>query len=363
MIDDGLKLLSKYANVIRDLPSGELTEDTRRSLLVADEPPIQIVYAPFDWINAQARVVICGITPGRQSMMNALTAARDALRMGLALDEVSRRAKQTGIFSNMRRTIGSMLDDLGLNDILGIETSIELFGNDGKHRNLVHLTSCIRYPAFAELRNYSGHNPDILKSTVLTRFIDNVLGPELAQVPDAVIVPCGEAVGGVLRYLAAKGIIDEGRCLFAFPHASGANGHRLKFFQERKSELATRLAAWSCKARCTSTTAAAPATQNSICAVSSHLSNVARTQRITSTDLANGQIRLPREAKALFPSTRTRLPITLRRNTLDARYDPRIGPDRERSAVLYMNKSCLSSIADGEVLQVSRDSSGSIFLD
>jgi hypothetical protein len=44
--------------------------------------------------------------------------------------------------------------------------------------------------------------------------------------------------------LSAKGVIEPRRCLFGFPHASGANGHRQKFFNERRDRLRRTVADW-----------------------------------------------------------------------------------------------------------------------
>lgn len=365
MTDDGLGLLPKYAKIIRALPADGLSAADYRRLLVVDEPPIQIVYAPFDWINESARVVVCGITPGKDSMTNALMAARDALRAGKSLQVASMRAKRTGMFSNMRGTLGSMLDELGLNRILGIETTRELFGDDGEHRDMVQLTSCVRYPVFVNGKNYSGHTPKLMKSPILVRFIDDVLGAELQRLKDALIVPCGDAVDGALRHLAARGIISEDHCLFGFPHASGSNGHRLKFFEKRKADLTAKVAAWGEQAPSptvqagkktrTQTAVLSPTTRDSTGAL--------RTQTITATDLAHGRVRLPRGSKSVFPNERSTVQVRLCGRVVDARYDPRTGPDKERSAVLSVGKSALGSVAEGTMLSISRDISGLISLD
>jgi hypothetical protein len=41
-----------------------------------------------------------------------------------------------------------------------------------------------------------------------------------------------------------KELLDPDRCLFGFPHASGANGHRKKFFNERKEQLRLAVTNW-----------------------------------------------------------------------------------------------------------------------
>lgn len=76
-------------------------------------------------------------------------------------------------------------------------------------------------------------------------------------------------------------------------------------------------------------------------------------QRVTKVDLANGRIRLPREAKALFPAGKSGVSIILRGQPMEVRYDPRVGPDQERSAVLGIGRGVLPTLVhEDEVLQL-----------
>ncbi len=84
-----------------------------------------------------------------------------------------------------------------------------------------------------------------------------------------------------------------------------------------------------------------------------------RTQRVTRHDLARGQIRLPVEsvsgAKASFPRAPSEVTVLLRGERLDVSYDPRFGPDRERSGVLRIGRRLRELVDEGEVLTVLRD--------
>jgi len=92
--------------------------------------------------------------------------------------------------------------------------------------------------------------------------------------------------------------------------------------------------------------------------------SAARTQRVTQSDLAAGRIRLPREAKRFFPSERGSVEVVLRGERLTGRYDPRTGPDRERSAVLILEKQALARLVQrDEVLEVVRGPAGVVRLD
>jgi G:T/U-mismatch repair DNA glycosylase len=88
------------------------------------------------------------------------------------------------------------------------------------------------------------------------------------------------------------------------------------------------------------------------------------TQRITAKDLESGRIRVPRQAKRFFPGERGQIEVVLRGRRLEARYDPRIGPDLERSATIAVGRRALSGLVkEGDVLRVSRGDGGIVHLD
>ncbi len=90
----------------------------------------------------------------------------------------------------------------------------------------------------------------------------------------------------------------------------------------------------------------------------------AMTQRVTEKDLQKGIIRLPKDARRFFPRDRTTLAIVLRGRRLTVAYDPRLGPDRERSGVLRIGRETLERLVGREErLQVSKTEDGSIVLD
>jgi hypothetical protein len=238
---------SEFADEIRNLSPIGTTEWDLQPFLLEDSEKIRVYYAPFDWINAEARLIVVGITPGKDSMLHAFRAAALALTSGETLEEASKRGRQTGSFSNMRSTMVQMLDDIGIPKALGIDGSEKLFG---AHYNLLHPTACIRHPVFVwnkknqRWENYTGHSPKLLKWATALYYIESVLAEELRQIPKALIIPCGEAAGSALRHLVGKKVLHADRCLFGFPHASGANGHRKKFFAERKEQLRLAVANW-----------------------------------------------------------------------------------------------------------------------
>jgi hypothetical protein len=59
-----------------------------------------------------------------------------------------------------------------------------------------------------------------------------------------------------------------------------------------------------------------------------------QTQTITAGDIQRGVIRIPSPAKTLFPKEKASIAVDLRGERKSCRWDPRYGPDQERSGVI-----------------------------
>lgn len=68
------------------------------------------------------------------------------------------------------------------------------------------------------------------------------------------------------------------------------------------------------------------------------------TQVVTQADLDGGQIRIPARSKHHFPPHRADLRIVIEDVELTAAWDPRMGPDRERSGILRIGKKNLQGL-------------------
>lgn len=86
--------------------------------------------------------------------------------------------------------------------------------------------------------------------------------------------------------------------------------------------------------------------------------NAGRSQRVTAADLRAGQIRFPRGSKRFFPTNRVgALKVVFKGLERSAPWDPRTGPDRERSGVLAFGRGALEGIvAENEILSLDIDS-------
>ncbi|MBL6082292.1 hypothetical protein JMJ56_30410 [Belnapia sp. T18] len=196
------------------------------------EGSISVCWAPFEHVAADPRIVVLGITPGRQQAENALAAFNRALTSGEPLAVALQRAKLTGAFSGpMREKLVAMLDHVGAQRALGVATCAELFDPS---RELAHLTSALRYPVFTAGANYNGA-PDMLRTPVLRRMVETHLSEEIRALPNALWLPLGSKPAAALRHLAAANLIDRSRILEGLPHPSGANGERIAYFLGRKA--------------------------------------------------------------------------------------------------------------------------------
>jgi hypothetical protein len=64
-------------------------------LLLWRGAPLSVFYAPFDWVNTAARVMLVGITPGYFQASQALRETQRCLREDFTNEETLRRARAT----------------------------------------------------------------------------------------------------------------------------------------------------------------------------------------------------------------------------------------------------------------------------
>lgn len=159
----------RFRETLARLPRDVTAEDILRpDLRISHDDVFELYYAPFDYVNEHARVVLMGITPGRYQLWKACSVARDALAEGLPDVEVLRRVKQAASFSGpMRANFVGMLDGIQLNKALGLETTNTLFDDAGAH--LLFSTSAVSFPVFVRGRNYTGSTPRLLSHSLLRR--------------------------------------------------------------------------------------------------------------------------------------------------------------------------------------------------
>lgn len=229
---------NQFKNPIQALPIS-FTEEALLSeqfLLEKDEKKkLEIYYAPFEYVNNQAKVVIVGITPGLFQMKQSYSTVLNFKDQPEIDEKILSQVKNNSSFDGpMRKNLIQMLDKIGLHKHLNLSSSLELF-NEASH--LVHTTSAITYPVFHKGDNYDGSVPNILKTELLRKYVTGQFITELKEIDNPVIIPLGVKVSNVLKYLVDEHLLDSNRILFGFPHPSGQNGWRTRQFATNKESM------------------------------------------------------------------------------------------------------------------------------
>ena len=217
--------MSKFLNQIRSLKKINKSTITNKNFLIKREDNIEIYYAPFDYINSKAKIMIVGITPGLQQMLQSF----EAVNEGRSLKEVKDLSSFKG---SMRTTLIKYLDALNINKKLKIKSCESLFNINSKY---LHSTSLIKYPVFDKGKNYSGSG--LLKKKILLDFLEAHFVKELKKLDKTIIVPLGNTVSSTIDYLNNEFKLNLKCFLKGFPHPSGLNVRKDIQFKENKTRM------------------------------------------------------------------------------------------------------------------------------
>lgn len=192
-------------------------------------------YAPFEYLNTGAKLILVGITPGGTQMNRALNAARSAIAMNIPISEAIGKVKREGSFSGaMRSNIVNTLNRLGYQDKLDIVCASKLWDT---HDHLVQFCSLLKFPVFVNGKDYNG-NPKAYKNDDLKRMLNEHFVKDMEALPrDAMLVPLGDTVLEVIVWLKNQGLIPQDILSFeghfvAPPHPSGANAESIALLLE-----------------------------------------------------------------------------------------------------------------------------------
>ena len=230
---NGSPWLARFAVDVASASENDIHSDVTLGgkLLLAREGKLEVCYAPFERVGRKARVVLLGVTPGRQQATNALLEVRRQLISGADHAAALAAAKIYGSFSGpLRNNLVAMLDFIGLNSWLGLQSSATLWQHD---KDAVHFTSALRFPVFVGGQNYSGQ-PRMTSTPLLTKLLEECLSEEAAALSHAVWVPLGPQATAAADWLVERGRLQARMVLRGLPHPSGANAERIAFFLQRK---------------------------------------------------------------------------------------------------------------------------------
>jgi hypothetical protein len=209
---DNLTIASNFRDALVNYRKGAAP------LTVDADGRYSIEYVPFEHVNADARLVIVGITPGATQRDEACEEAGRLLRRGLPDDEILRRVKNLAAFGGpaMRPNLERMIDALGIMDLVGGGHAAVLW--EGR-AHLLHATSVVPHAAFVKGKPFAGSFEEIRRVDVLRRCFERDFLPTLPHLrPDAYFIGLGPTPAAALSFAADQGLIDRSRILGWLAH-------------------------------------------------------------------------------------------------------------------------------------------------
>lgn len=194
-----------------------------------DDKGISVYFAPLEWVNPQARVVIIGITPGDSQMRAAWREARKASQNSVPVERAMSEVKRLCAFNDernqMRPNLYAQLDHWGVPSFLGHRSGASLFAEGWGD---VQTSSLLPYPTFLNDKNYDGKSPSVMAHRELERLVMTSFVPIINAVPNAILFPLGPVVEDVLRSLYSRKLISN-PCAYGMLHPSGNNNYRIRY--------------------------------------------------------------------------------------------------------------------------------------
>jgi hypothetical protein len=134
-------MLEQYVNYIKNNPFSLNQRALGDELFIEQTGELSVYYAPFEYINKDAKIIICGITPGIKQAILALEEASKQLTRGSSIEATKKAAKNTASFGGpIRKNLIRLLDYIGLPPKLGITSC-----SDYLIQNLISFTTPQRY--------------------------------------------------------------------------------------------------------------------------------------------------------------------------------------------------------------------------
>ncbi len=227
-------LLDQFRDVIRR--DGAAAARTLATQLAANAATHdELYYVPFEHMNAGARLVIVGITPGPNQIALSYEAAQAGMRSGIDDASILARAKQIGSFGGpqMRPNLIKMLRAFDFARLLGIDDPADLWG---RSVGLLHATSVVPHAAFRKGRPFSGSFEEVLASSVMRESFERDFAATLSVIsPEAFYVALGPTPLAALDWCASHGLLRHAQVLGALAHPSSSGGSQVSVYLGEKT--------------------------------------------------------------------------------------------------------------------------------
>ena len=171
----------------------------------------------FDYVNPEAEVVIVGITPGNSQNKGS--------REGLTPKEIKQKFAFKGLTNNMVK----MLDYIGVNTFLGINSCNSLWKEDFDRVEMTSLLKNATYKLTGSKKEMFKDADKIEESEDLRKEFEEGFVKDCEQYKNArLFVACGQGVYNELNKLKERGVISAP--VVAIAHPSGNNGVRVLYY-------------------------------------------------------------------------------------------------------------------------------------
>lgn len=229
------ELFEKYESAIRGY-KGPQGDPQSASLRMHRNGDLVVYYAPLEWANLSAKLVLVDTTPSKVQADIALTEAQRALAEGFPVPEVLRRANRAAAFAGgARQRVISLLDHIGVHHWLRLRKCEDLFGEAA---GLLQVTSLFQFPVFNKGENFrAGFHPE--RDPMLRLQMRDHFGKMTKAMPEAVFIPVGAGASRGVEWLTKEGFLNTERVLHGLPHPRKETGERTAYFlgEKRRTEL------------------------------------------------------------------------------------------------------------------------------
>lgn len=174
----------------------------------------------FGYVNPNAEVVIVGITPGNSQLKGS--------REGLTPKEI----KQKYAFKGLTKSLTKMLDYIGVNTLLGINSCNSLWKEDFDRVEMTSLLKNATYKISGSRKEMFKDTEMIAKSEDLKKEFEEGFVKDCQKYKQArLFVACGQGVYDELNKLKERGVISAP--IVGIAHPSGNNGVRVLYYMDQ----------------------------------------------------------------------------------------------------------------------------------
>lgn len=225
------KFFAEFREILRmHGAAAALNVETRIASAARDE----VFYVPFESVNADARLVLVGITPGPEQVRLAYKSAQALITEGKSDKAVLAEAKAANTFGgrSMRPNLLRLLRAFRFEALLGLSDAEELWG---ARADLLHATSVVPHAAFRKGKMFAGSFEEVLSSSPLRKcFEEDFVSSLKGLAKDAMFVALGPTPLVALDWSVREGYIQADQVLGAFPHPSSSSGSQVAVYLGEK---------------------------------------------------------------------------------------------------------------------------------